>query len=305
VGITGDSMGFREYFSGRCSFPFSANPSGLAPVGSPMPKGFLRLDRIVSHTFGITRMAARDKILKGLVRLDGQKVTKASKLVATESSSSSSSLLSSEMKLELIDPFTGNRDIDSWRAHDHLILNKPKATITAMKSNSHKTVIDVLQKVNAFKPRLRPVGRLDLDTTGLLFFTSDGELAHRLMHPTYHIPKTYLVGVQSYVNSCDVERLLHGIRLKDPRSGKTRLARAIDIVVKGEEEARHLHKCDDGEEAANVNYENDEFDFEFSAAAGVVCRVKMTITEGMNRQVRRMFSSLVIKAAAAAAKVAT
>jgi len=98
--------------------------------------------------------------------------------------------------------------------------------------------------------------------------------------------------VQSYVNSCDVERLLHGIRLKDPRSGKTRLARAIDIVVKGEEEARHLHKCDDGEEAANVNYENDEFDFEFSAAAGVVCRVKMTITEGMNRQVRRMFSSL-------------
>mmetsp|Transcript_14015 Transcript_14015/g.19465 ORF Transcript_14015/g.19465 Transcript_14015/m.19465 type:complete len:135 (+) Transcript_14015:740-1144(+) len=86
------------------------------------------------------------------------------------------------------------------------------------------------------------------------------------MHPTYHVPKTYLVGVQSNVNSFDVDKLLRGISLKDPRSGKTRLARAIDIVVEEEEEV--------------------------STIAGVTCRVKMTITEGMNRQIRRMFSSL-------------
>ncbi len=74
--------------------------------------------------------------------------------------------------------------------HVHLMLNKPTGVITALRDNNHKIAYDLLDQAPLFA-ELRPVGRLDLDTSGLLLWTSDGQWLQKLTHPKRRVPRTY------------------------------------------------------------------------------------------------------------------
>src|SRR5210317_584900 len=94
-----------------------------------------------------------------------------------------------------------------------LALFKPRRCVTTLHDpQGRRTVADF---VNKFPTRLYPVGRLDYDTEGLLLLTNDGELAHRLQHPRYKVPKTYLVKVRGHPPEEAVARLQQGVNLED------------------------------------------------------------------------------------------
>lgn len=96
----------------------------------------------------------------------------------------------------------------------YVLLNKPKGFITTMDDPlGRKTVMSLVAK--ACKERVYPVGRLDRDTTGLLLFTNDGDLAKKLTHPRYKASKIYHVETDKPVNPEDLERLKAGVYLDD------------------------------------------------------------------------------------------
>jgi 23S rRNA pseudouridine2605 synthase len=133
----------------------------------------------------------------------------------------------------------------------YLVLHKPRGVMTTMSDPQGRPTVASLVPV-AENPGLFPVGRLDFDTTGLLLFTTDGELAHRLLHPRWKVPKTYRAVVDGVPDAGDLERLKTGIELDD---GPTAPAQV--------------------------------FMLERRAGSALV---EITITEGRKRQVRRMFS---------------
>ena len=95
----------------------------------------------------------------------------------------------------------------------YLLLNKPPNTVTTAKdTHGRRTVLDCLQGLAA---RVFPVGRLDLDVGGVLLLTDDGELANRLIHPRYQIPKVYLAWVWGRVGDDAIARLEAGVELED------------------------------------------------------------------------------------------
>lgn len=134
----------------------------------------------------------------------------------------------------------------------YFLLNKPTGVITSAKDpQGRTTVIELLSKV---PQRVYPVGRLDYDTSGLLVLTNDGELAYRLTHPRYGVEKTYRVGVKEKLAASAINQLRNGILLED---GKTAPAKIHEVNHSGE---------------------------------GSLFLFDITIHEGRNRQVRRMFS---------------
>jgi 23S rRNA pseudouridine2605 synthase len=128
------------------------------------------------------------------------------------------------------------------------ILNKPAGTVsTAHDPQGRPTVLDGLPE----DVRLYPVGRLDIDTTGALLITNDGELAARLMHPSSGAPKTYEALMRGQVSAETIRRLRRGVQLEDGMTAPARVE-AMDR----------------------------------RAAGGTWLRIELT--EGRNRQVRRM-----------------
>ena len=94
------------------------------------------------------------------------------------------------------------------------MLNKPKGVISATEDNHHKTVLDLLDKT-AWDKEVFPVGRLDIDTHGLLFLTNNGKLAHAMLSPKKHVDKLYRAKVAGIMTAEDVEHFAKGIELKD------------------------------------------------------------------------------------------
>jgi 23S rRNA pseudouridine2605 synthase len=130
------------------------------------------------------------------------------------------------------------------------VLNKPKDTITtANDERGRPTVMELLR----VRQRVFPIGRLDRKTTGVLLFTNDGDLAHRLMHPSHHVPKAYLVTCDRAVSREHLDKLQRGVKLDE---GTTSPAE-VTVVPGGK---------------------------------GKI--IGMVIREGWNRQVRRMFETL-------------
>lgn len=96
----------------------------------------------------------------------------------------------------------------------YVLLNKPKDFITTVDDpQNRKTVMKLIEK--ACDERIYPVGRLDRMTTGLLFFTNDGDLAKRLMHPSHQIKKIYQVELDKPITKADFEAILTGVKLED------------------------------------------------------------------------------------------
>jgi pseudouridine synthase len=104
----------------------------------------------------------------------------------------------------------------------HLMLHKPAGYLSARSDpRGRRTVMALLDP--ALARRVYPVGRLDRDATGLLLLTNDGELAHRLMHPRYHVPRAYEVDVEGEPSRESLDRLTAGLELEDGMTAPARV----------------------------------------------------------------------------------
>jgi pseudouridine synthase len=104
----------------------------------------------------------------------------------------------------------------------HVLLHKPAGVVTtASDPQGRRTVVELVPS----EPRVVPVGRLDVDTTGLLLLTNDGELAHRLAHPRYGAEKVYEVDVEGSPSDEALGRLRDGIELEDGRTAPAQVRR--------------------------------------------------------------------------------
>ena len=192
-----------------------------------------RLQKIISRAGYSSRRGAERLILAGRVTVNGVVVDR----LGTKA-----------------DPGKDRIEIDGRPMNDlealaYFLMYKPVGFITSLKDpRGRPTIADMISGLGV---RLFPVGRLDRDTEGLLVLTNDGELARRLMHPGYHVPKTYRVKVEGRPGPEKLERLASGKIILGDRP----VAPAEVAVIKNGSDRTWLH---------------------------------LTLIEGRNRQVRRM-----------------
>jgi 16S rRNA pseudouridine516 synthase len=163
----------------------------------PMERGGLanmRIDRYLSLSLGISRKEAAALIRKGAVLMDSLAVTTKEQRVRGE--------------------VTVNGDAVLYQEHVHLLMNKPAGVLTAARDRSAPTVMELIDPVYV-KRGISPVGRLDKDVTGLLIFTTDGELNHRLTSPSRGVPKVYTAKVNGILTEGDIDVFERGLELRD------------------------------------------------------------------------------------------
>ena len=143
--------------------------------------------------------------------------------------------------------------LDNSKAYEYYLLNKPKGVVTTTNDEKgRKTVVDLIDT----KTRIYPVGRLDYDTTGALILTNDGELANMLMSPSSQVDKTYIAKVEGEVTILSIQALRKGVMIDGRKTGKARVKlKSID-------------------KKKNTSL------------------VELTIHEGRNHQVKKMFEVL-------------
>lgn len=167
------------------------------------------------------------------------------------------------------------------------MLHKPAGFVTTMSDpQGRPTAASLMAAELAQHPSLFPVGRLDADTTGLLLFTTDGDLGHGLLHPRRHVTKTYLVLVEGRPTEDDLERLRRGIRLDDG------LTQPADVrLLQGEETKRaaRLIGDDDGASGQRARHGGKR---SRAALAPAASYVEVGLREGRKRQVRRMLEAV-------------
>lgn len=157
----------------------------------------MRLDRFLAECGMGTRSEVKKIIKSGAVSVNGKAVTKAETHVDAEK--------------DVVLAFGSQVE---YREFIYLMLNKPQGYISATRDGRTPTVMELVpEEYLHFEPF--PVGRLDIDTVGLLLLTNDGDLAHRLLSPKKHIPKTYVAEIQKAVTEKDVEAFRKGIVLDD------------------------------------------------------------------------------------------
>ena len=111
----------------------------------------------------------------------------------------------------------------------YYLLNKPAGTITtAEDTHGRPTVVDLVPA----EPRVFPVGRLDAETEGLLILTNDGELTHRLTHPSFGVEKEYIAAVEGEPTNADIRRLREGVELEDGMTAPAQVARVEPTVLR-------------------------------------------------------------------------
>lgn len=157
----------------------------------------MRLDRWLV-TLGVgSRSQVQKLIRQGAVCVDGKPVTDPGAACDTDHAS-----------------LMVNRQPIDGRLMRHVMLHKPAGLLTAARDKKQPTVMDLLPEAYA-SIGCMPVGRLDKDTTGLLFLTCDGELNHRLLAPARHVDKTYLAKVDLPLTQEDVRAFAEGLHLSD------------------------------------------------------------------------------------------
>ena len=188
------------------------------------------LERVLSKAGLGSRTEARKWIVEGRVRVNGRKVTDPDQWIDLE-------------RDRVV--FDGKPVRKPERIY--LLLYKPKGYLTTYRDPQGRPTIYDLLKRDAY---LFPVGRLDLDTSGLLILTNDTAFAERLTNPDYKVPKTYLVKASKHLTDAELDLLRRGVELRD---GATRPAIVNRLTAN---------------------------------------KFEITITEGRNRQVRRMVEAL-------------
>jgi 16S rRNA pseudouridine516 synthase len=148
---------------------------------------------------------------------------------------------------------TLNGEVIEYKEFIYLMMNKPQGVLSATEDSVGETVIDLLElEDQVYEPF--PVGRLDKDTEGLLLITNDGQLAHRLLSPKKHVPKTYFAVIDQEVTDEDIKAFAEGVTL------------------------------DDG-------YETKPGELKI-LKSGIHSDIELTITEGKFHQVKRMFEAV-------------
>jgi 23S rRNA pseudouridine2605 synthase len=198
---------------------------------SPLP----RLQKILSETGVASRRQAEELIREGRVTVNGRLARIGDKADPSKD----------HIKMD-------GKLVASPAAKAYLMLHKPKQVVTTAEDPEGRPVVMDLLKSKL--PRLFPVGRLDYDAEGILLLTNDGEMAHRLSHPSFQVPRTYWVKVKGKPTPEEVRRLSRGITLEDGPTAPCRIA--------PRREAR----------------EN--------------AWLEMTLREGRNRQVKRMWERM-------------
>ena len=200
----------------------------------------MRLQKFLARTGVASRRGSEDLMTAGRVTVNGEVVTQLGSKVDPR-----------------CDVVAVDGQVVEWGNKPVTIMfNKPSGVITTMKAQSSKPIVAQYVPVADY-PGLYPIGRLDSDTTGLLLFSTDGELGHGLLHPRHHVAKTYIVHIEGALTAHDIDALQTGIMLDD---GMTQPAQ-VEIV--------------DDEHAGNG-----------------VSIVRIVIHEGRYHQVKRMFAAL-------------
>ena len=156
----------------------------------------IRLNKFIANSGVCSRREADNFILAGVVTVNGEVVTE----------------LGTKVNINTDDiRFNGERLKGESKVY--IIMNKPKGYVTtASDPHADKTVMDLLK---GCPTRVFPVGRLDKNTTGVLMFTNDGEIAEKLTHPSYDKKKIYQVSLDSKLRQEDFEKILSGVELPD------------------------------------------------------------------------------------------
>ncbi|MDY2776872.1 MAG: pseudouridine synthase [Collinsella sp.] len=158
----------------------------------------MRLQRFLARSGIASRRGSENLMTQGRVTVNG--------VVATELGTK-------------VDPLRDKVEVDGIpvepaRGATHLMLNKPAGFLTTMSDPHGRPTVAELVPTERF-PGLYPVGRLDMDTTGLLLFTTDGDLGQALLHPSHHVWKTYVALVDGVVSDAELDPLRRGIELDD------------------------------------------------------------------------------------------
>jgi len=195
----------------------------------------MRLDRLLAEAGFGTRSQVKKLIIKGHVTVNGEVITVPKFQVNPEK-----------------DEVLVDGEAVEYEKDYYLILNKPRGYVTSTKDRE-MTVMELLTGIPR-PEKLFPVGRLDKDAEGLLLITNDGELAHRLTHPKWKVPKTYYAVVEGELKEEELEPLRKGMEFKDFKSKPAK----VRILSSGKESSE----------------------------------VEIEITEGKHHQVKRMFSRI-------------
>ena len=195
----------------------------------------MRIDKLLANSTGLGRKEIKQYIRKGAVLCNGE-IVKDSSVHVDEND----------------DVITLNGKKITYQKYVYLMLNKPEGYISATYDKKFPVVTDLVPEEYTHY-EVFPVGRLDIDTHGLLLLTNDGELAHKLLSPKNHVPKTYYVKSQNPVKDGDGEKFEAGIKLAEDF---TTLPAKLQMI------------SDDGKESL------------------------VTICEGKFHQVKRMFEAI-------------
>jgi 23S rRNA pseudouridine2605 synthase len=170
----------------------------------------MRLVKYLAHSGVASRRKAEVLITAGRVRIGGEVVRDPARDVDFESG------------VEVDGRQVGPEPREVW------MLNKPTGvTSTAREPGRRRAVTDLIDS----KRRLYPVGRLDADSTGLILVTNDGELANRLMHPRYQVPRTYRTRLRRPPSDTDIGRLRDGVELDDGPTSRAKVRRVSPRVL--------------------------------------------------------------------------
>ncbi len=179
-----------------------------------MAKDGIRIQKVLAEAGIASRRASEEMVQEGRVRVNGQVVT--------------------ELPI-FVDPFEDEISVDGRKLKNaaagekkvYFLVNKPRGVVCTQKDElSRPRAVDLLP---ASTPRVHCVGRLDVDSTGLLLLTNDGELTNYLTHPSHEVEKTYVVEIEGKLDEEAVRRLKRGIYLDGKRTGGA----ALKVLRKG------------------------------------------------------------------------
>ncbi len=232
--------------------------------------GSVRLDRFLAEMGAGTRSQIRDMAKKGRICVNGEV----------------------EKRVERkIDPDTEAVTLDgrriSYVEYEYYMLNKPQGVVSATEDGRHPTVIGLIG--GRKRSDLFPVGRLDIDTEGLLLITNDGELAHRLLSPRKHVDKQYLAVVEGRLPGDAAERFAAGVLLEDGTATLPARLEMVGDMIGG----RRAGPENEGEgECCVLAAETGRTDGKGSRREPSRQTVLVTVHEGKFHQIKRMFEAV-------------
>ncbi|MCD7894863.1 MAG: rRNA pseudouridine synthase [Erysipelotrichaceae bacterium] len=156
----------------------------------------MRLDKLLAHSGYGTRKEVKSYIRQGLVSVNGNIIKKDDYHVDQH-----------------LDKIMIDGEYVNYEEYVYYMLNKPAGYVSATTDNRYPTVVELID--DYYRDDLFPIGRLDIDTEGLLILSNDGKLSHELLSPKKHCPKIYYARVKGIVDENDIELFMKGIQLED------------------------------------------------------------------------------------------